>query len=122
MRVLIDMNFSLAWVGFLRDAGIEALHWSDAGKPDASDRELMQWADDHGHIVMTNDLDFSAILAATRRRRPSVLQIRSDLLTPMAIGSVVLRAIEQCRDELFAGALVSVDTMRTRIRILPIGR
>jgi predicted nuclease of predicted toxin-antitoxin system len=69
MRFLVDMNLSPAWVPFLRDAGLEAVHWSEVGAANVSDRELMDWADAHDHIVLTNDLDFSAILAATRRQR-----------------------------------------------------
>ncbi|MGZ8323899.1 MAG: DUF5615 family PIN-like protein [Rhodoplanes sp.] len=51
----------------------------------------------HDHIVLTSDLDFGAILAATRQLRPSVLQVRSDLLTPEAIGGAVLAAIRQAQ-------------------------
>jgi len=76
MRFLVDMNLSPAWVPFLRDAGLEAVHWSEVGAANASDRELMDWADAHDHIVLTSDLDFSAILAATRRQRPSVVPFR----------------------------------------------
>src|SRR5262249_6771498 len=47
------------------------------GLPDASDAELMQWAATNGYIVLTADLDFGAILAATRDARPSVVQIRA---------------------------------------------
>ena len=121
MRFVVDMNLSPAWVAFLRQAGFEAVHWSEVGERDASDRQLMQWADENGYIVITNDLDFSAILAATQRRRPSVVQIRSDLLTPTAVGGIVLRAIEQTREELAAGALMSIDAQRARLRILPFG-
>jgi predicted nuclease of predicted toxin-antitoxin system len=120
MRFVVDMNLSPAWVAFLRQAGFEAVHWSEVGRSDASDRELMLWADENGHIVITSDLDFSAILAATQRRRPSVLQIRSDVLTPQAIGGMVLHAIEQTREELAAGALISIEPQRARLRILPL--
>ena len=81
----------------------------------------MQWAGANDHVVMTNDLDFSAILAATRRKKPSVIQIRADLLTPAAIGSAVLRAIAQTEFELVEGALISIDPVRARVRILPLG-
>ena len=120
MRFLVDMNLSPAWVVFLRQAGFEAVHWSEVGEPDAPDRRLMQWADEGGYVVITNDLDFSAILAATQRQRPSVVQIRSDVLTPEVIGSVVLRVIERTRQDLDAGALISVDPQRARVRILPL--
>ena len=75
---------------------------------------------EHGHVVLTADLDFGAILAATQRRRPSVVQLRSDVLAPSAIGRVVLAAVGQARQELFEGALVSVDAARARLRILPL--
>ena len=121
MRFLIDMNLSPVWVSFLQEAGLEAVHWSAVGAPDSSDHTLMQWAGANDHVVVTNDLDFSAILAATRRKKPSVIQIRADLLTPAGIGSAVLRAIAQTEFELAEGALISIDPIRARVRILPLG-
>jgi predicted nuclease of predicted toxin-antitoxin system len=121
MKILIDMNLSPRWVDFLMSAGFEAIHWSKVGARDASDPELMRWAADHGHIVLTNDLDFGAILAATQERQPSVLQLRNDLLTPEAMGAAVLAAIERTRRELDEGALVSIEAARARLRILPLG-
>ncbi|WP_347265197.1 DUF5615 family PIN-like protein [Nitrobacter sp.] len=121
MRFLIDMNLSPNWVPFLQEAGLEATHWSSVGAANAPDRALMQWAATHDHVVLTNDLDFSTILAATGRRKPSVIQIRADLLTPTAIGSALLRAIAQTERELAEGALVSIDPQRARVRILPLG-
>jgi predicted nuclease of predicted toxin-antitoxin system len=120
MKFLVDMNLSPSWARFLADAGFEAVHWSSVGQGDAFDSELMQWAAEHDCIVLTADLGFGAILAATQRRRPSVIQIRSDLLTPREIGSAVLSAIRQTRLELVDGAIVSVDAARARLRVLPL--
>lgn len=36
MKILIDMNLSPNWVGFLKGAGVEALHWSEVGLAYAS--------------------------------------------------------------------------------------
>ncbi len=120
MKFLIDMNLTPHWVGFFVDQGFEAVHWSDVGPGDASDGMLMDWAAGHGFVVVTSDLDFGAILAASRQRYPSVVQIRSDLLTPEAIGAPVLAAIRQAESDLEGGALLSVDPSRGRLRILPI--
>jgi predicted nuclease of predicted toxin-antitoxin system len=79
----------------------------------------MLWAAEHQHIVLTSDLDFGAILAATQSVRPSVMQLRSEVLAPAGIGELVLVAIRQARQELESGALVSVDADRARIRVLP---
>jgi predicted nuclease of predicted toxin-antitoxin system len=120
MRFLIDMNLSPGWARLIEEAGFEAIHWSTIGAHDAEDAVLLQWADEHDYIVLTNDLDFGAILAATRARRPSVLQIRGELLTPGVIGNMVIAAIRQTASDLQKGALVAVDVTRARVRILPI--
>ena len=64
--------------------------------------------------------DFGAILAATGGRGPSVLQLRSDLLSTEKIGSSVLAANEEAGEELARGALISIDTARARLRLLPL--
>ena len=120
MKFLVDMNLSPIWVNFLVASGFEAVHWVQIGARDAGDAEVMQWAADHDHIVLTNDLDFGAILASTQKRRPSVLQLRSDILTPTAIGPVVVAAIRHSDQELRNGALISIDAVRARMRILPL--
>jgi predicted nuclease of predicted toxin-antitoxin system len=120
MKILVDMNLSPGWVRYLAEAGFEAVHWSDIGPRTAPDHELMHWAAERNYVVLTADLDFGAILAATGRRRPSVVQVRSDILTPRAIGGAVVAALKQAELELLDGALVSIDPVRTRLRILPI--
>jgi predicted nuclease of predicted toxin-antitoxin system len=120
MKVLVDMNLSPGWASFLSDRGFESVHWSAVGSGGAPDTELMQWAVKRDYVVLTADLDFGAILAATRAQKPSVVQVRSGLLTPRAIGDMVVAALRQSRQELFEGALISLDTTRARLRILPL--
>jgi predicted nuclease of predicted toxin-antitoxin system len=119
MRVLVDMNLSPAWAKFLSDKGISATHWSGVGAANAADREIMAYAAEHNYIVLTHDLDFGAILAANQGDKPSVIQIRSDDLRPETIGTAVVTALRNAEAELDAGALVSVEPHRTRLRILP---
>jgi predicted nuclease of predicted toxin-antitoxin system len=113
------MNMSPGWVKFLAEAGFEAVHWSEIGAHSAPDAELMDWAAKNGHVILTTDLDFGAILASTKGRLPSVIQMRSDVLTPSAIGHVVVQALHEAELQLTEGALVSVDAARARLRILP---
>jgi len=42
----------------------------------------MAYASVNGYVVLTHDLDFSAILAATQGEKPSVVQIRADDVSP----------------------------------------
>ncbi|MDR1286007.1 MAG: DUF5615 family PIN-like protein [Treponema sp.] len=67
--------------------GIEAVHWSCIGPPDAPDTGIMAYAQAHGFVVLTNDLDFGFILAISRGKKPSVIQIRTGALGPDRIGA-----------------------------------
>jgi predicted nuclease of predicted toxin-antitoxin system len=120
MKLLVDMNLSPRWVAFLAASQIEATHWSSVGPVKATDAEIMAYAREHGQIVLTHDLDFSAILATTRGTKPSVVQIRSEDLNPDAIGAQVVSAVRQLDSQLQSGALVSVEPHRTRVRLLPL--
>ncbi len=80
----------------------------------------MHFARSHGYVVLTHDLDFAAILAATQGGMPSVIQIRAEDVSPEAIGRQVLAGIRQMVDVLDQGALLTVDPSRTRMRVLPL--
>jgi predicted nuclease of predicted toxin-antitoxin system len=120
MKLVIDMNLSPRWEQLLAGAGLEAAHWSRLGPANAPDHAIMEFARTNGYVVLTNDLDFGAILAATRGDKPSVVQIRADDVSPDVIGPKVVAALGQMSCELDDGALVTVDPDRTRIRILPL--
>jgi len=120
MKVLLDMDISPRWMSFLAGAGIESEHWSEIGAPAASDREIMAYAKANGHVVLTHDLDFSAILAATHGEKPSVVQIRADDVSLEAIGDQIVLALLQMVSELEEGALLTIDPKRTRLRLLPL--
>ena len=119
MKLLVDMNLSPRWVGVLVDAGIDAAHWSTLGAGNAPDSEIMAYAKVNDCIVLTHDLDFGAILAANHGKKPSVVQIRAEDVSPQAIGKYVITALRQMATELDEGALLTVDTNRTRLRVLP---
>lgn len=65
-------------------------------------------------MVFTHDLDFGALLAAAGSHGPSVIQVRAQDLLP--------EALAQYRGELVAGALVSIEPDRRRVRLLPLRR
>jgi predicted nuclease of predicted toxin-antitoxin system len=120
MKLLVDMNLSPRWIGFLVDAGIEATHWSTIGAHNAPDSTIMAFAAMNDYVVLTHDLDFSAILAATQGEKPSVVQIRAEDVSPDVIGRQVAIALRQMTTELEDGALLTVDPNRTRLRVLPL--
>jgi predicted nuclease of predicted toxin-antitoxin system len=120
MKILVDMNLSPLWVPFLVRHGFEVVHWSEVGQPSAPDREILAFAAANGYVVFTHDLDFGMLLAVHKSREPSVIQMRSQNVLPDAAGEGVVRAIDVARPFLEKGALVTVDPVRRRIRLLPI--
>jgi predicted nuclease of predicted toxin-antitoxin system len=122
MKLLVDMNLSPRWVAFLLSSGVEVVHWSVIGKANAPDTEIMAYAVMNDWIVLTHDLDFSAILAVTQGEKPSVVQIRADDIDPNIIGAQVVTALKQMESELEAGALLTIDTSHIRLNLLPLQR
>ncbi len=120
MKIVLDMNLSPVWGPFLKKAGHIAIHWSEIGAKNAPDTEIMNWARKNDFVVFTHDLDFSALLYATKACAPSVIQVRVDDLRPVAIGDKVVLAIQKLESHLEQGCLVTIDTNKNRIRLLPL--
>lgn len=120
MKILIDMNLSPLWVPFLARHQIDATHWSTVGLPSAPDAEILAFAVSNDYVILTHDLDFGMLLAARGAGSPSVIQVRAQNVLPAAIGEVVVRAIGAAKPQLEEGALITVDPLKQRIRILPI--
>jgi predicted nuclease of predicted toxin-antitoxin system len=120
MKILVDMNLSPSWCPVLTAHGWPTIHWAEVGHAGAIDCEIMRWAKENGYVVFTNDLDFSAILAATNARGPSILQVRTQDVLPASLGPRLIQVLEQHQSSLEQGAIVVVDEARSRVRILPI--
>jgi predicted nuclease of predicted toxin-antitoxin system len=114
------MNLSPLWVPFLERNEFQAAHWSSVGRASAPDSEILAFAFANDYVILTHDLDFGTLLAAHGNRGPSVIQIRVQDVLPSAVGEIIVRAIKAAEAQLRDGALVTVDPLRRRVRILPI--
>jgi predicted nuclease of predicted toxin-antitoxin system len=120
VKLLVDMNLSPSWIDRLARHGFEAVHWSTIGAATAPDVEILTWANEHQFVVITNDLDFSAILDEGAGVVPILVQIRTqDLLSDVAV-SIVAKALEAHREDIERGALLSIDEAGMRVRMLPL--
>ncbi len=120
MKLLIDMNLSPRWVEHLQTLGIASVHWSTMGAGNATDAEIMAVASAHGYVVLTHDLDFGAMLATTLPASPSVVQLRAADIDPDVAAVPLATIIQERTAELEAGAILSVDLERARVRLLPL--
>lgn len=122
MKILVDMNLSPSWVPVLERNGFSSLHWTAVGDGRAPDPVIFRWAQQNGYVVFTNDLGFGAILAASGATAPSVIQVRTQDLTPEHLGPMLVSALRQHAELLEQGALITIDEARSRSRVLPLVR
>ena len=120
MKILLDMNIPLMYSSLLEEKGIDSTRWSDLGSCNAKDTEIMGFARDNDYIVLTCDLDFSAILSTTHDLKPSVVQIRASLIHAERAVDLIAEALKSNADDLERGALLSIDIKKARLRLLPL--
>ena len=110
------MNLSPDWTSTLRGAGHDAVHWSEVGRVNAPDDEILRWARDQGRMVLTCDLDFGTMLATSGAMAPSVVQLRTTSTMSSRVGPLVLRVLRDAEDKLSSGALITIADDRVRLR------
>lgn len=121
MRFLADMGVSQRVVAWLRVLGHEAVHLREQGLQTLPNGEIFAKAAREQRIVLTFDLDFGEILAATGGEVVSVIVFR---LRNTRADFVIRRlddVLTQSGADLAQGAIVVVEDSRHRIRKLPIG-
>lgn len=120
--VLVDANLTPHWVPYLKSNEIEAVHWYSIGKGDASDLVLLQWAQSHGAVILTNDGDFSQIIATQRLGHPSVIYVRTNERNPQGPGEQVVTAFRLISESRPACLIVTITERGIRSRSLPVER
>lgn len=121
MRFLADMGVAQSVVEWLRANAHEAVHLRDEGLHRLPDGEIFQKAAREQRIVLTFDLDFGEILAASGGDIVSVILFR---LRNTRFSFVIQRlqdVLNQSSAALSQGAIVVVEDGRHRVRNLPIG-
>jgi predicted nuclease of predicted toxin-antitoxin system len=86
----------------------------------AADREILERAGREGEVVVTLDADFHTLLALTNAASPSVIRIRIEGLRGADVAAIVSDVVAACHADLVAGAMVTVDAHRIRVRRLPL--
>ncbi len=120
MSLIIDENLPPSWCDFLASAGFNAVHWKDIGNIGDHDEILFAHAQLKGDIILTQDLDFTRLLALRGTALPSVIQLRVACPVPQIVGSPVVRILQVYGNQLSDGCLISLEHDRHRIRLLPL--
>jgi len=113
MKILLD---TCVWNGCIPE--IEAaghdVEWAGDWGIDPGDEEILDRARQNGQILITLDKDFGEIAVVRRRQHPGIVRIVGGSVGTFA--RRVLFVIERYSEDLLAGAIVTAETSRIRIR------
>ncbi|HVT59247.1 MAG TPA: DUF5615 family PIN-like protein [Thermoanaerobaculia bacterium] len=89
---LADLNISPISVALLQQEGWDVIRSSEFLPVNALDEEILALARREGRTVVTQDLDFSALLALQGLDRPSLITLRLARPDPQAVARRLLEA------------------------------
>ena len=120
MKFLLDMGISPKTADFLRNLGYDAIHLHDLESDRSTDPAVLQMARNEGRILLTHDLDFGELIAASGANIPSVIIFRLRNMNPRNVNRFIKGIITEHREALEKGAIASVTEGQVRIRLLPL--
>lgn len=120
LNYLADMHISPVTCALLREAGYQVARVSDVLSCDASDQQILEYARTPKMVIITQDLDFSALLAVANASEPSIISLRLGSVEPRAVATLLLRILPTVEAELLQGAIISVTEQKVRVRLLPV--
>ena len=80
----------------------------------------MAAARDSGCSVLTQDLDFSAIVALSGARTPSLITLRLASSRVEHVNEILARVLPQIEEDLVRGSAITVEEAAIRRRALPV--
>lgn len=122
MKLLLDQGLPRSAAEILRGTDCDTIHTGEIGLARAEDSAIIECAHSDSRLIVTLDADFHALIALSGATLPSVIRIRIERLRGAAVAQLVQVVIDQCHDDLEAGALVTVYAHQVKIRCLPITR
>ena len=120
MRFIGNMGISPVTIQFLRSLGHEAKRLLEEHLEKLSDEEILDKARAEGAIILTSDLDFGDLLAASTHELPSVVLFRLGNMDLVNVNRHLIIILEKYARELELGAILSVNERKIRVRKLPI--
>lgn len=121
MKLLADVHISPRTVSSLRELGHDVVRVGrDYLRSTASDAEIVEAARRDDRIIVTQDVDFSPIVALSNAARPSVVLLRLDTARIEVVNDLLARALPLVADDLLQGALVTIENHQVRVRKLPL--
>ena len=121
LEFLTNMNISPLTVEQLRKNGWNIVRVSEVMDRGSKDIDILIYAQQQNNVVITQDLDFSAILALSGYEKPSLINLRLENPRPDLVTSRIIEVVSTMEKELEEGVVVTIDETTARYRNLPVG-
>ncbi len=120
LRFIADMNISPLTVDALAADGVDIVRVSSLLPVNASDETILRLAREQGRVVITQDMDFSSLLALGGHDQPSLVTLRLLNTDPHLVTERLRRVLPQVGADLYRGCAVTIEDHAVRVRQLPI--
>jgi predicted nuclease of predicted toxin-antitoxin system len=120
MRLLAGMHIAPRTVAWLRSLDHDVRRVSELLPATASDATIVTAAIREERSILTQDLDFSALVALSGRTVPSVISLRLSSSRVERVNAALAAVLPGLEQDLRDGALVTVEDGRVRRRRLPL--
>lgn len=116
MRLLLDTCMSEAAKAHLVQAGADVL-WAGEWDEDPGDEAILARAHSEGRVLATLDKDLGELAVVRRLPHSGIIRVVGARAAEQ--GPAVLHAVTRFASELAAGAIVTVEPTRVRVRTRP---
>jgi predicted nuclease of predicted toxin-antitoxin system len=120
IRLLADVHISPKTVGDLQKQGYEIMRSSEVLPANAPDINILEFARTENWVVLTQDLDFSMLVALSRYSQPSLITLRLSSAKPDIVTQKLLDVLPQVEEALQEGSAITIQDESIRIRKLPV--
>jgi predicted nuclease of predicted toxin-antitoxin system len=121
-KFLADLNISPLSVATLQQHGWDVVRVTERLPAQASDEEILELARREGRTILTQDLDFSSLVALQGLDQPSLVTLRLANPDPERIARSLLDLASVPVPLFEEGYAVTIEESSIRIRKLPIRR
>lgn len=120
MRLLADLHISPRTVQLLRQLGHDVVRVNEILPATAPDPAVVARAAEDGRTILTQDLDFSALIVLTGKAVPSLISLRLSSSRIEHVNTVLQRILPELEEDVREGVVVTVEDHRIRRRRLPL--
>ena len=104
----------------LKSHAFDICRVSDFVPANTDDSEILELARTKDMTIITQDLDFSTLIASSANTRPSLVSVRLRDNRPERVAEILAKVLPSVESDLIIGAIATVEDAGIRLRFLPV--